>query len=316
MSQPTPSQTRVIDPVLTTHARGYKRPGNVGKKLFPVVEVDQYGGQILEFGKESFRAYNTARAPGSNTKRIDIGYAGKPYAIIPNAIEVKVPRERMQDASQVPGVDLASQAVDTGMGALELAQEVAAATLARDINAYPATNKTTLAGTRWTQAGSNPTQDVLTAKNAIRGQIGVNPNLVVLSPSAFLACQMNANILDRLKYTGRDSVTTEMLAQLWAVKEVVVGEAVAATGQNDNFGDVWGNDVVVAYVPQSLGSGNRFNQAEPSYGYTYAIRGMPSVEQPYYDNNAKSWIYGVADDEVPVVAGATAGYLIQNAGAP
>lgn len=316
MTQQTLNQTRVIDPLLSTHARGYARPGNVGKRLFPVVEVDQYGGQILEFGKESFRAYNTARAPGTNTKRIDIGYAGKPYAIIPNALEVKVPRERMQDASQVPGVDLAGQAVDTAMGALELSQEVAAATLARDANAYPATNKVTLAGTRWTQAGSNPTADIQAGRNAIRKQIGVYPNLVVLSPSAFLACQTNAAIIDRLKYTGRDSVTVEMLAQLWQVKEVVVGEAVAATGQNDDFGDVWGNDVVMAYVPKALGSGNKFSQAEPSYGYTYSMRGMPAVESPYYDNNAKSWIYGVSQDQTPVIAGITGGYLIQGAGAP
>lgn len=316
MSQQTLNQTRVVDPILSTHARGYKRPGNVGKKLFPVVFVDSYGGQVLEFGKESFRAYNTARAPGSTTKRIDIGYAGKPYSITPNALEVQVPRERLQDASQVPGVDLASQAIDTGMGAMALSQEVQAAALARDAAQYPAGNKVALVATRWTQAGSNPSADIATAKTAIRGQIGIGPNLVVLSPSAFAACQNNANILDRFKFTTGDAITPAMLAALWQVKEVAVGEAVAATGQNDAFGDVWGNDVVVAYVAQNLGGGNGANQAEPSFGYTYAIRGMPSVEAPYYDNTTKSWVYGVSDDEAPVVAGITAGYLIQGAGAP
>lgn len=312
MTQQNLSQTRVIDPILSTHARGYKRPGNVYKFLFPEVPVNTYGGQTLQFGKESFRAYNTARAPGSNTKRIDIGYAGKPYSIVPNALEGKVPRERLRDASQVPGIDLGSQAVDVVMGALELSMEVTAANLARDASQYAAGNKVALTTTRWTQAGSNPSADVMAGVNAVRKSIGVRPNLCVLSASAFAALQTNAAIIDRVKYTGRDSITVEILQTLWQIKKVVVGEAVAATGQNDSFGDVWGDDVVLAYVAE--GSGSNFNQAEPSYGYTYMIEGMPAVEQPYYDNNAKSFIYGVSDDKAPVIAGADAGYLIQGAG--
>ncbi len=69
--------------------------------------------------------------------------------------------------------------------------------------------------------------------------------------------------------------------------------------------------MVVAYVSQNP----RGNAAEPSFGYTYAIDGMPSVESPYYENNAKSWIYGVSNDASPVLSGMTAGYLIQDAGA-
>ena len=38
------------------------------------------------------------------------------------------------------------------------------------------------------------------------------------------------------------------------------------------------------------------------------------VEVPYYDNNAKSWIYGVGYERAPQLTGITAGFLIQNAG--
>ena len=53
---------------------------------------------------------------------------------------------------------------------------------------------------------------------------------------------------------------------------------------------------------------------EPSYGYGYRITGMPLVEKPYWDNNAKSWIYGVSNDCTPVLSGMTAGFLVQGAG--
>jgi len=79
----------------------------------------------------------------------------------------------------------------------------------------------------------------------------------------------------------------------------------------DAFGDVWGNDVVLAYTNISSDP----NVEEPSFGYTYAIEGHPLVEQPYWDPNSKSWIYGVSFDNTPVLSGITAGYLIQDAGA-
>lgn len=314
MSQQTLAQTRVVDPILSEHARGYRRPGNVAKKLFPLAPVPAYGGKVIEFGKEAFRVYNSKRAPGSNTKRIDVGHEGKPYAIVPSALEAKVPRERMRDASQVPGIDLAGRAVNVVLGSLELEHEFDSAQIARNAANYDANHKVALVGAdRWTGANGDPIKDVGDGSEAIRGSIGVRPNLAVLSPTAFNACQSNAKILERLK-VSEGAITLEQLQRLWNIKEVVVGEAVVASGQNDDFGDVWGFDVILAYVAPPVEGGN--NNEEPSYGYTYAIEGMPSVENPYYDNNAKSWIYGVSNDATPVLSGMTAGYLIQNAGAP
>lgn len=311
------NQTRVVDPILTEHARGYRKPGNVGKKLFPVCVVPSYGGKVIQFDKAAFRLHSAKRAPGTATKRIESGYAGVPYAIVPSALEASVPRERMVDAAQVPGIDLARDAVDVTLSSIELEHEYDSAQLARNAAAYDADHKVALVGAaRWTGADGDPVKDVKTAIEAVRASIGVRPNLVVLAPTAFNACEFNPKVLDRIKYTGRDSVTTEILAKLFGVAEVVVGEAVVATGANDAFGDIWGDDVIVAYVAPSASSDGRRNSAEPSYGYTYSIEGMPSVENPYWDNSTKSWIYGVSNDCTPVVSGITAGYLIQNAGAP
>ncbi|WP_368565498.1 hypothetical protein [Pseudoxanthomonas sp. UTMC 1351] len=316
MTQQTTAQSRVLDPILSEHARGYVRPGNVAKKLFPVAFVKAYGGQVLEFGKEAFRRYNSKRAPGSATKRITFGYAGKPYAIVPKSLEALVPEENQNDALQVPGVDLAADSVDVVLDVQELEHECECADIARNPANYDVNHLNVLVGpNRWTGANGDPTADIAAAKEAVRKSIGVRPNIVVLSATAFAACEFNPKILERIKYTGRDSVTTEILAKLWNIKEVVVAEAVSASGQNDDFGDVWGDDVIVAYVSPEQSNGRR-STAKPSYGYTYAITGMPSVNQPYYENNIKSWVYPVSNDATPVLSGMTAGYLIQNAGAP
>lgn len=311
MPQQTPGQTRVIDPILSEHARGYKSPENVGRSLFPIAPVPMYGGNVIEFGKEAFRLYNSRRAPGGATKRIDLGYQGKPYSIVPSALEAKVPRELMRDASQVPGIDLASRSVNTVMRSLMLEHEYNCAQLATTPGNYDSDHKVALTGTdRWTDASSDPSKDIETGREAVRSGIGVYPNTCILSAKAASALRFNSSIIDRIKRTGINSVTVDVLKALWEIPNIYIGSAMVATGQNDDFGDVWGADVVLAYTNVATTP----NAEEPSYGYTYAIDGMPMVETPYWDANAKSWIYGVSFDNSPVLSGITAGYLIEDAG--
>lgn len=307
------SNARVIDPILSTVAQGYRNAEMVAQYLFPIVPVDQRGGKIIQFNREDFRLYNTGRTPGGNTKRVNYGYQGLPYALEQHALEGLVPFELMQDASVVPGIDLGRGAVMKTQNIIQLRNEYASAAIATNAANYAASNKVTLAGTsQWSDytGVSNPSKDIETAKEAIRAATGKRPNTVTLSPKAFNACKQHPLIIDRLKYTGRDSVTTDMLAVLWGVKNVVVGDAIYedATGA---LADVWGKDVVVAYTEL----GGLADLGLPSYGYTYRLRNFPAVETPYMDRNAKSWIYPVTDELNPVLAAASAGYIIKAASA-
>lgn len=301
-----PSAVRVINPILTTHVQGYKQAGLVGGVLFPRVPVEVSGGQILEFGKESFQLYNARRAPGAGTKRIQFGYLGKPFALLNDALEAPVPREYLRDASKVPGIDLGTRAVNLVMRSLLLGLEVGQAALALDAARYDANHKVALAGAdKWSDAGSDPSAQIEDYRNAVRASTGVYPNVLLLSAQAFSALRTNQKIKDQFKYTSPDSITAEMLAKYFNLERVAVGEAVTADDAGA-FSDVWGNNAVLAYVPQ-----NPTGMEEPSYGYTYTMQGHPLVEDAYYDNNAKSWIYGVGFERAPVLSGIAAGFLIQ-----
>lgn len=308
-----PTQTRVIDPILSDHARGYIQPGMIGHMLFPRVPVAMYGGQVIEFGKEAFRLYNVKRSPGSATKRIQFGYEGKPFAIVPGALEAPVSREVMRDATKVPGIDLASRAINTVLRVMALSHEHTCAQIALDAAKYDSDHKVTLAGAnRWTGADSDPSKDIETGKEAVADSIGIEPNTVMLSRKAFSALKYHPKLIDRMKYTSVTSITLEMLKNIWEVERIVVGAARVATGVNDTLGDVWGTDVWLGYVNESPSPSHE----EPSYGYTYTIEGHPAVEQPYWEDSSKSWIYGVSDDNSPVLSGMAAGYLIKGAGLP
>lgn len=312
MPQLTPAGARVVDPILSTVAQGYQNSELVFPMLFPVVPVGQRGGKIIQFGREDFRLYNTARAPGAATKRIDIGYSGASFALTDYSLEGKVPFELMQEANAVPGIDLGRVAVMKVQNVIQLGNEIAAATIATTAASYQAANKITLAGiSQWsdqTAGVSNPSQDIQTAIEAVRAAVGKRANTVVLGPKVWAALKTHPLIVDRIKYTGRDSITLDMLANLWDVKRVVVGDAI----YEDAAGvirDVWGKHVVVAYTDISGVS----DAGLPSYGYTYRLGGYPLVETPYQDRNAKSWIYPVTDSLAPVAASINAGYLISAA---
>ena len=306
----TTAQARVVDPVLSNVAQGYKHVEHVGSILFPRVPVFVRGGQIIEFGRESFRRYNARRSPGAATKRVEFGHLGKPYALFQDALEGKVPREHMDDASQVPGIDLGSRAVNGVMSIMSLGLEIEQASIATDANNYDANHKVALVGNQvWTdQANSDPIGDIDTGREAIRASVGLYPNTALLSAKAFTAAKKHPAVLDRFKFTSSDSVTPAMLANLWDIERVVVGKAVVFE-DDDSATDVWSNGVVLAYT--SLGS---IGAEEPSYGYTYTLNGHPLSEPTYWDSNAKSWIYPITYERAPVLSGITAGYLIENAG--
>ena len=311
MSKMTPGQARVIDPILTTAAQGYKNGAFVGSALFPAVPVSARGGKIITFGKEAFRAYATGRTPGSNTKRVQLGYQGSGYSLDSHSLEGVVPFELMEEANQVPGINLGSGAVQLVQDIIAARLEFAQAALATTAGNYGASNKVTLSGTsQWSDYSgtSDPTNDIETAKEAIRTQIGRRPNTVIMGAAVFAKLRNHPKILDRIKYTGRDSATAELLANLWGVQRVLVGDAVQ---ENDSgtMVDVWGKFVVVAYTEL----GGLADMGRPTFGYTYQLNGYPVVENPYQDRNAKSWVYPVTDEVQPVIAGAAGGYLISAA---
>ena len=309
MSQLSASQARVIDPVLSSVAQGYKNAELIGSVLFPIVPVGQRGGKIISFGKEDFALYNTARAPGAGTKRVQFGYSGASYALESHSLEGLVPVELLQEGQAVPGVDQGMIAVFRTQSIIFNRLEFAQATLAMTAGNYPASNKKTLAGSdQWGDASSDPIKDIETAKEAVRKQLGRRPNTVVMGAAVFAMLKIHPRIVDRIKYTSRDVVTVEILAALFGVARVVVGEAVY-TDSTGAMLDMWGKGVVVAYTDMS----GVADAGSPTFGYTYRLQGYPMVEQPYQERNAKSWIYPVTDEVMPVIAGASAGYLISEA---
>jgi len=299
---------RVIDPILSSISRGYKNAAYVGMALFPRVNVNASGGQILQFGKEAFMKYNTRRAPGAATKRISFGYEGMPFALENHALEALVPTEWQRDAKVIPGVDLATRAINLTSEVTARQLEEQQAALATTAANYPTANVETLTGAGSLAGISNITKWIDDKKELIRSGIVMYPNKMIIGPKVFNVLRNLPAVRENYKYTTSASITVQMISQFFDIPQIYIGMGVAC-GQDGKFFDIWGNDMVLAYSPDSPQG-----REEPSYGYTYTMEGHPAVKQPYFDDNRDSWVYGTKEERVPVIAGAGAAVLIKNAG--
>ncbi|MDN5786389.1 major capsid protein [Pseudorhodobacter sp.] len=304
----------VINPILSNHARGYHNSTFISNVLFPRVPVPNRAMSILKFGKEAFRKLNTRRAPGSNVKRVQYGYGSDTISLLQDSLEAVVPIEHQQEAEKVPGIDLGANAVNMVLDVVDLGLEYDAAQLARTSGNYDANHKLALTGTdRWSNAASDPGDDIRSANEAIRRFIGRRANVLTLGPSAAAALKNHPKVKEQFKYVSKDSITLDMLAAFFELEKVIAGDAVyLPEGAADSVQatDIWGDDAILAYVPQTGG-----NFMVPSYGYTYELLGYPQVEEPYYSRETKSWIYPTTTERRPYLVGADAGFLFQNAGA-
>ena len=302
-------QARVVDPILTEHVRGYTNALMIGTRLFPVVNMPTRAAKRIEFNREALRRVLTTRAPGTNIGRYTMTYKGLPVNLTQDALQAVTPIEFMEEAEEVPGIDLQQESVDVVLAVIALSLEIQQAELARNPAAYDPANKVALAaGDKWTSADSDPAVVVEDAKEVIRKRTGRRPNLLEISATVRSALKVHPKIRDHYKHTTSAAISDKMLAAYFDVEDVVVGDAIYDLDDGSTV-DVWGDDAVLAFVAPE---GQR-NMRLPSYGYTYRLRGHPFVEQVEWDNNTRSWVNNVIDEQSPEIVGSDAGYLIQGA---
>lgn len=276
-----------------------------------MVPVTERGGLFLSFDRNGIRVYDDRRAPGAHYKKIDgTGYEGRPYKLHSRGLIQEIPVERWDEAKTI-GVDLGPIASNELTEAEMLALENEQATLLTDPAKYNSNNTEVLSGTsQWSDSSSTPSVDVRSWISAISAQIGKSPNVALLGYDVYQALQDHPAILDRIKYTSRDSITAEMLAQLWNIEKVVIGEAVV----EDNTGQVsrvWGKNVILARVnPAGLASGKipfssmmSAKKITPSFAYTYVERDSPKISNPWFTEENDCYNYKIKFDRDSDIVG-------------
>lgn len=314
-----PGSVRVADPVLTNLALGYSQTDFAGVSLFPRVPVTLRAGKIIQFGIEGFRLYNTKRAPGGAIQRVRFGYSAGDYSLDQDAIAADVPVEIASEAQAAHGIDLGQGAVSLTQEVLGQIQEYDHATLATSAGNYDANHKVAYTtASSWWVSTSKPLTDIAEGREAVRRSCGRYPNTLVLSPDAWSAARIHPQVLARFPNTD-GVITLEQFARLVEIETVKVATRTYWDDAQDGFVDMWGSHAVMAWVnPTASNPGTKpglFQRAMPSFGYTYVLANGEVVEQPFYDQNTRSWIYPNIREQKPYLTGMLAGFLLHGAGA-
>lgn len=118
---------------------------------------------------------------------------------------------------------------------------------------------------------SNPIETITSAGVQMAGETSYRPNTLVLSPYVFNALKNHEDILDRIKYTQKGIVTTDLLATLFEVDNVYVAWAVvntAAKGTEENTSFIMGKHALLCYANPTPAL------RQPSAGYIFAWTGL------------------------------------------
>ena len=285
----------------------------IAEKLFPRLPNALRGMTLAAMGDEATRNYDTRRAPGTSTKQVNISWSGKTFTVKQYSVDVPIPREILQEVDTASHLnvdahlDVSRIAISTGLQVLNTGYELEAANLALNPANYAGNSLNITGGDKWSAPTGKPVTQILQASEAIRQKTGRRPNLLTLSASALLAISLNPEVKSYLPDTLLGSVTIDQLKTIFKVAEIVVGESVVKNG--DDVTDIWGNNAVLAYVP-NMAAGMALG--EPAFGFTNVLEGHPFAEQPRYDATLKSWVFGSTFERECNIVTPGAGFLIQN----
>ncbi|KWV78618.1 MULTISPECIES: hypothetical protein [Pseudomonas] len=296
---------RVVDPVLTNLARGYRNAQFIGEWLFPIALMDKEAGIIPLFGKEAFEVYDTERAirAQSNLMTPD-DLDGLDVVLREHDIAYPVDY-REQNESMFDAEARASRRV---VNVIDLRREVTCAKLAQNPGTFPAGNKVTLSGSsQWSNGGGDPIAVVEAGKEVVRARIGIRPNTITMGASVYQSLKFHPKLQEALGSQERKLITLEHLKALFGIENIYIGEALAGVS---NTSDIWGDNMTLAYVAKPM-SGANADYEEPSFGYTLRRKGMPEIDT-YDTAGGKVRFVRNTDIYKPVVVGADAGYLISD----
>lgn len=306
---------RVVDPVLTSIARGYKNAAFIGERIFPIVETDKEGVTVPTFGKTAFVEFETQRAVGADSNVLVREKTGS-LDLVLNEHDLAAPVDYREKAESMFNEE--SKAIRRVTNGVNLKRELYAARLAQDPKVYvQGSVKALAAAERWVGGKGDPIGIIEAGIEAVRNKTGLRPNLMTMGASVMSLLKFHPAIQAAIGANERKRITLEILKDLFQLDDVVVGEPVSMTSMKDaqdkdkTPSDIWADNLMLHYVGKPQPGTTSADENEPSFGYTLRRKGMPVADK--YDGAGGKVNYCRYTDIYKVaVVGGDAGYLISN----
>jgi len=300
----------------------YRNKDYIGDRVFRILDKVDPKAKIAIYSKGAwFRDEAGIRGPGSRANRTGFpidwaSIATKEYAI---ASEVTDEDRRFAKSQMAPPLQPDQDAIEFAANKIDLKKEVRIAAMITGGTWADGNIAGEDAAGLWSPKGDTNTflDDVAFGRKAIQSVSGVDANCLALDYATYEALKQCAAVLDKIKYTQRGVLTTDLLAALLDLEDVMVGKAIVNTAKENKAGTSFTSKYIWE-VNAGKGMGFLFNRPAapgrkiPAPGY--------QARTAYEDGQARrttTWreaaehqdVYEVAEESDLVLVDAALGYL-------
>lgn len=278
MPNPTAGQVHV-DVLLTDISVAYLQSSTkfIADMLFPRVPVMRQSDRYAVYSQADFlRDEADKRTPGSGAKRIGYGtdnsntYLADEWAA-EHAIDDQV---RANVSGPYSPEEDATRFLTQKMMIRRERQFVTSFMSTGNLWTGSSDGADLVSGTdftTWSNAASSPIEDFHKQMARIESKTGFLPNKLAINRQIWFDLKNHPDIVDRVKYTQRDAVSTDIVARLLGIDQVLVSGAVRNTADEGlaSAGQyIQGDNALLVYAAPSPSLMN------PSGGYTFAWTGL------------------------------------------
>ena len=270
---PITQQDVVVDPALSQVSIKYSNDTFIADMIFPVLMVGKQTGKYYVYDKSNLRIDKTLRSAGSASNEVDFGVGPTGlFSCDDHALKGFVADEIQDqaDAALNPLID----ETETVTEKLLLDRELALSTLISN-TANIGQNVTLSLNSQWSDySNSDPISDVRTARTTVHQNTFRKPNVMIMGKQVFDMLAEHPQIIERVKYSQLGVLTAELLARVFQVEKILVGEAgsnTAMEGQTDSMSYVWGKNCWLAYIAPKV------SIKQVTFGYTFTYSDRKSV---------------------------------------
>ena len=278
MPQPTLENSH-IDAILTNISVAYmqRQENFIADKVFPIIPVEKKSDKYFVYTKndwfrdEAQRRADATESAGSGYNLTTGTYNADVFAFHKDIGDQTLansdaPLNPLREASEFvthrlllrKELQFVSDFFTTGVWGTDVT----------GVSGAPSSGQTK----QWSDyTSSDPINDIEEAKQDILSTTGQEANTLVLGYEVFRQLKNHPDLVDRIKYTSSQTITTDMLGAMFDIPRVMVAKAVKATnneGASEAYDFAFGKKALLAHVAATPGV------MTPSAGYSFNWTGV------------------------------------------
>lgn len=276
MGQPVTRNLIVSAPLQNVSIK-YRNKSYIADRIFNQISAAPKA-TILAYRRGSFfRNVARMRAPGTRSTRIGFNATTIPIVTNEHSAAREIPIEDIRNAQYAgsPPLKPYSDAIELCSDAVDIDREllVAATVVATGTGWNGEANGEDVTGLWAAGAGNTFLLDIEDAIETIRSNTGVKPNVLMLSANTYKELKQESTLIDKIQYTERGIMSADIIAAIFDLEEVIIGETV----YNSSEESAAGTDFTATNVwEQNSGKGSAFlfyrpptpGLSTPAAGYT------------------------------------------------